>query len=39
MPHHELHRTQRSKNITLALVLVAVIVLLFAVTLVKYGNG
>ena len=35
----ETERAQRSKNITLALVLVAVIVLLFAVTLVKYGNG
>lgn len=39
MPHHELHRTQRNKNIALALILAAVIVLLFAVTLVKYGNA
>ena len=39
MPHAELHRTQRAKNIVMALVLVAIIGLFYAVTLVKYGHG
>lgn len=38
MPKEERHRTQRGKNIVVALLLVVTVVLLYMVTLAKYGN-
>lgn len=38
MPLDELHRRQRRKNITLALVLVALVALLFAISIMKMSG-
>ena len=35
MPHTELHKAQRRKNLTLLVVLVALMFLLFAISLMK----
>lgn len=39
MPHAELHKRKKSKNIALMLVLLALIVLFFTLSLLKMGGG
>ncbi len=38
-PHSERHRRQRGKNIALLVVLLALVGILYAVTLVRMGGG
>ena len=38
-PHHELHTRRRGRNVGVMLVLVAFVVLLFAVSIVKLGGN
>lgn len=39
MPHNDRHTSQKKKNIALALVLLALIGLIYAITMMKMGAG